>query len=48
MDEITPYTSLDTSRVSEMTGFVPPRAFDVIDTVYGAVLARAEMVPVTH
>jgi hypothetical protein len=31
-----------------MTGFVPPRAFDVIDTVYGAVLARAEMVPVTH
>jgi hypothetical protein len=40
MDEITPYTSLDTSRVSEMTGFVPPCAFDVIDTVYGAVLAR--------
>jgi dTDP-4-dehydrorhamnose reductase len=48
MDEITPYTSLDTSRVSEMTGFVPPRAFDVIDTVYGAALARAAMVPVTH
>jgi dTDP-4-dehydrorhamnose reductase len=43
MDEITLYTSLDTSRLSQMTGFVPPRAFDVIDTVYGPALAQAAM-----
>ena len=48
MNEITPYTSLDTSRLSQMTGFVPPRAFDVIDTVYRPALARAAMVTVTH
>src|SRR5262249_39772121 len=48
MDEITPYTSLDTSRLSEMTGFVPPRAFEVIDTVYGSALARAAMVAATQ
>jgi dTDP-4-dehydrorhamnose reductase len=41
MNEITPYTSLDTSRLSQMIGFVPPCAFDVIDTVYGPTLARA-------
>jgi dTDP-4-dehydrorhamnose reductase len=48
MDEITPYTSLDTSRLSQMTGFVPPCAFDVIDDEYGPALARATMVTLTQ
>jgi dTDP-4-dehydrorhamnose reductase len=48
IDEITPYTSLDTSRLSQMTGFMPPRAFDVIDTVYGPALAQAVMAITTR
>ena len=35
-NEVTPYTSLDTSRVSAMTGFVPPAARTVIDEVFAA------------
>lgn len=30
-DEVTPYTSLDTSRLSELCGFVPPPATEVLD-----------------
>lgn len=33
--EITQFTSLDTSRLSAMSGFVPPQPHDVIDKVYG-------------
>jgi dTDP-4-dehydrorhamnose reductase len=43
-DEITPYTSLDTSRLSAMMGFVPPRPFDVLDSIYGPALARASTI----
>jgi dTDP-4-dehydrorhamnose reductase len=39
-DEVTPYTSLDTHRLTTMTGFVPPEPFDVLDAVYAAPLAR--------
>lgn len=48
INEITPYTSLDTSRLSGMTSFVPPCAFDVIDNVYGPALARATAVTLTQ
>lgn len=37
----TPYTSLDTSRLTAMTGFVPPRALEVLTSVYGPALERA-------
>jgi dTDP-4-dehydrorhamnose reductase len=30
-DELTPYTSLDTSRLTELCGFVPPPAGEVLD-----------------
>ena len=47
-DEITPYTSLDSGRLNTMTGFMPPRAIDVIDTVYGSALAQARRTVSAH
>jgi len=41
IDEITPYTSLDTSRLSALTGYIPPSPRDVIDEVFAAPLAAA-------
>lgn len=35
-NEVTPYTSLDTSRLSALTGFMPPAARAVIDEVFAA------------
>jgi dTDP-4-dehydrorhamnose reductase len=40
-DEMTPYTSLDTRRLTAMTGFVPPTAIEVLESVYGRILVRA-------
>jgi dTDP-4-dehydrorhamnose reductase len=40
-NEVAHYTSLDTSRLSQMIGFLPPRPFDVLDGVYGAAIAAA-------
>jgi dTDP-4-dehydrorhamnose reductase len=40
-DEITPFTSLDTSRLSALTGFVPPQPYVVIDKVFATSLAPA-------
>jgi dTDP-4-dehydrorhamnose reductase len=40
-EEITPFTSLDTSRLSALTGFVPPQPYAVIDRVFATSLAPA-------
>lgn len=40
-DEITPFTSLDASRLSSLTGYVPPRPYTVIDKVFAASLSPA-------
>jgi dTDP-4-dehydrorhamnose reductase len=40
--EVTPFTSLDTSRLSAQTGFRPPQPTDVIDAVFGRMLASCE------
>lgn len=38
-DEVTPFTSLDTERLSALTGFVPPKAREVLRDVYAPLLA---------
>jgi dTDP-4-dehydrorhamnose reductase len=40
-EELTPYTSLATSRLSRLNGFVPPEAFEVLQGVYGPEIAAA-------
>jgi dTDP-4-dehydrorhamnose reductase len=40
--DVTPYTSLDTSRLSELTGFQPPPPGAVIDAVYRGILIGNE------
>ena len=40
-EEITPFTSLDTSRLSALTGFVPPQPYAVIDRAFATSLAPA-------
>lgn len=37
--ELTPFTSLDTTRMSSLTGFEPPEPSVVIDAVYGSAFA---------
>jgi len=39
--EVTPYTSLDSSRLAALTGFAPPQPFAVIDEVFQSSIARA-------
>lgn len=34
-NDLTPFTSLATGRLSGLTGFVPPKPFDVLQDVYG-------------
>jgi dTDP-4-dehydrorhamnose reductase len=41
LDEITPFTSLDTSRLSALTGYVPPPPRAVIDRVFSSSFAGA-------
>jgi dTDP-4-dehydrorhamnose reductase len=38
--EVTPFTSLDTARLSALIGFVPPQARDVLRDVYGPLISR--------
>jgi dTDP-4-dehydrorhamnose reductase len=40
-DDLTPFTSLATGRLSRLTGFVPPQPFDVLQDVYGGEIAAA-------
>ncbi len=47
-DEVTPFTSLDTARLSALTGFVAPRARDVLREVYGPLLSRGAASAVAH
>ncbi len=42
-NEVTAFTSLDTSRLSALTGFVPPTPRAVIDRVYQAAFSRAHV-----
>jgi dTDP-4-dehydrorhamnose reductase len=35
-EEITPFTSLDSSRLTDLTGFIPPHPLAVIDRVFAA------------
>lgn len=42
-EELTPYTSLATSRLSRLNGFVPPEASDVLQDVYGPEIAAARV-----
>jgi dTDP-4-dehydrorhamnose reductase len=46
--EITPFTSLETSRLAAMIGFVPPEARAVLTGMYAEALARARMSAVHH
>lgn len=43
-EEITPFTSLDTSRLSALTGFRPPKALDVLREVYGPQIGHARTI----
>lgn len=43
-EEITPFTSLDTARLSALTGFAPPKARDVLREVYGPQIARGKAI----
>jgi dTDP-4-dehydrorhamnose reductase len=47
-EETTPFTSLDTARLTAMNGFVPPAACDVLDAVYGPALASARAAMAAH
>jgi dTDP-4-dehydrorhamnose reductase len=41
-DDLTPFTSLGTTRFSELTGFVPPEPHAVLQTVYGPEIEQAK------
>ena len=40
-DDLTPFTSLATGRLSSLTGFIPPQPFDVLQEVFGGEIAAA-------
>lgn len=40
-EDLTPFTSLATGRLSRLSGFVPPRPFDVLQDVYGGEIRAA-------
>lgn len=40
-EELTPYTSLATSRLSRLNGFVPPDPFEILQEVYAPEIAAA-------
>jgi dTDP-4-dehydrorhamnose reductase len=46
--ELTPFTSLSTGRLSRLSGFVPPDAFEVLQHVYGDEIAAARMALAAH
>jgi dTDP-4-dehydrorhamnose reductase len=39
-DEVTPFTSMDTARLTAITGFVPPQPLTVFDDVFGGLIGR--------
>jgi dTDP-4-dehydrorhamnose reductase len=47
-EELTPFTSLATSRLARLSGFVPPKAFDVLQDVYGPEIAAARAAQAAH
>jgi dTDP-4-dehydrorhamnose reductase len=47
-EELTPFTSLATSRLARLNGFVPPDAFEVLIDVYGAEIAAARAAQAAH
>ena len=47
-EELTPFTSLATSRLARLSGFVPPHAFDVLQDVYGPEIAAARAAQAAH
>ena len=42
-EEIPRFASLDATRLTQMTGWLPPRANDVIDEVYGPMIEMAQV-----
>jgi dTDP-4-dehydrorhamnose reductase len=40
-EDLTPFTSLATDRLSKLSGFVPPRPFDVLQDIYGGEIRAA-------
>jgi len=44
--EVPRFTTLDTSRLQKLTGWVPPRAFEVLDSVFAHLLPARELRPV--
>jgi dTDP-4-dehydrorhamnose reductase len=47
-EELTPFTSLATSRLSRLNGFVPPEAFEVLQDVYAPEAAAARIALAAH
>jgi len=47
-EELTPFTSLATSRLSRLNGFVPPDAFEVLQGVYAPEIAAARIALAAH
>jgi dTDP-4-dehydrorhamnose reductase len=47
-EELTPFTSLATSRLSRLNGFVPPEAFEILQDVYAPEIAAARIALATH
>ena len=39
-DEVTPFTSMDTARLTAITGFVPPEPLSVFDDIFGGMISR--------
>src|SRR5262249_41221369 len=40
-DDLTPFTSLATTRLSNLTGFIPPEPLAVLQTIYGHEIDQA-------
>jgi dTDP-4-dehydrorhamnose reductase len=47
-EELTPFTSLSTGRLSRLSGFVPPEALEVLQGVYGPEIAAARAALAAH
>ncbi|WP_024517845.1 sugar nucleotide-binding protein [Bradyrhizobium sp. Tv2a-2] len=40
--DLTPFTSLATTRLSDLTGFIPPQPLEVLQTVFGREISQAK------
>jgi dTDP-4-dehydrorhamnose reductase len=47
-EELTPFTSLATGRLSRLSGFVPPEARELLQDIYGPEIAAARMARAAH